>query len=57
MYLKKWFRKDALVEDGVYTRFGRESGVKEGHFSNEEDGFMEGYENAFLNEWNPEETV
>tara|TARA_Y100000310_G_scaffold317846_1_gene371186 strand:- start:8741 stop:8902 length:162 start_codon:yes stop_codon:yes gene_type:complete len=53
MYKKKWFISERVIGKGFYTRTGREILLDEDALTNEEAGFMQGYEDVFQ----PEELV
>ena len=44
MYKKIWFKSSRAVADSFYSKTGREMLLEEDALSNEEDGFMLGYE-------------
>lgn len=59
MYPKKKIKEeDTLEEDeSIYDKDARERRVEEGGLSNEEDGFMLGYEEDFLDNFEDEDAL
>jgi len=57
MYKKKWFKSNKVVADSFYSRTGREMLLEEDALSYEEDGFMQGYEEDWINDAHPEEII
>jgi hypothetical protein len=44
MYKKIWFKSKRAIADSFYSKTGREMLLEEDALSNEEDGFMHGYQ-------------
>ena len=56
--IKKRYSYGDIVAESFYSKQRRELLVDDGELSNEEDGFMKGYnENPFLSEFFPEDCV